>query len=512
VTTHHDVPPLVQLSRVSVTRNGCTLIRNLSWSLRAGERWAILGRNGAGKSTFLCLARGDIWPDRDGCGERLFCLNGRPEKSPLEFRRLSSLCSTALLAAYRRHGLNLNVQEVLASGLFDSLRPHVRLTPEQRHAVHRIAAELDLTSLLDRSMLELSNGQSQMVLLARAMVKDPAVLFLDEIGDSLDEPARYRLQEAVQTRVQSGAAIVWATHRPDSLALASNDQMLLQDGQQTERVAPLRKPSTHGATPEHSRQSPRGSSLLEPHRGPRLLHKGPTPSTHPAEPGEAVIRIDQADVVLHGRPVLRDLCWTIRRHEHWAVSGPNGSGKSTLFRLILGQVHPLPGGSIQRFNRDRVPIRDIRQRIGHFSPDLEAWHTSSQSGLETVLSGLFGHIGLNRPVTKDQRKLAMGWLRGFGLAHLADRDIRCLSCGELRLLLLLRAVIHEPELLLVDEPCSGLDTVARQGVLNLLNDLAWKTAQLIMISHREEDFPACLQKKLILGDGAVQGIVSLPKA
>jgi molybdate transport system ATP-binding protein len=497
--------PWVRLSRASLSRNGRRLLQDVSWRLRPGEHWLVLGANGAGKSTFLRLVRGDIWPDQDSRGERIYVVDGKPEKSPLGFRRISGLCSTDLLSLYRRHHLHVPVREVIASGLFDAPRQLVSLSSDQTEGVQETAARLNIETLLDTSILHLSNGQAQLALVARSLVKNPAVLFLDEIGDSLDTDSRQRLWEIVCGQVSQGTQLILATHKPEDWPVSQAWRLVLENGCQQDPDKLLSQRPTASPRVPRSRSGQETVSLKTlPVRS--SAGNGRDKAFQAQNDSHPLISIQQADIVINAHPILRDITWTIHRHEHWGVTGPNGSGKSTLLRLLLGELHPLPGGSIIRRLPGLESLRDLKQAAGFFSPDIEARLTGYQTGLETVISGIYGHIDLHGQVTAQDADLGRAWLDRFGLDHLAERDIRFLSCGELRLLLLLRASINQPELLLVDEPCSGLDTAAAESIKELLGALAAGSCQLIMVSHRLEDFPECVQQRLRLDHGRIQSI------
>src|SRR5690606_18778354 len=188
------------------------------------------------------------------------------------------------------------------------------------------------------------------------------------------------------------------------------------------------------------------------------------------------------------RPVIRDLNWTIARGEHWAILGANGSGKSTLMSLVYGDLHPALGGTIERADAPfGTPIERWKRRVGWVSPELQADHYLATSIEEIVVSGRYASVGLNDPATAAHRKAARVWLQFFGIDNLRERKPRQVSYGQMRLALLARAMINEPELLLLDEPCTGLDGEVRERVLAVLQRLAQNGTQIVMAVHDPED-------------------------
>lgn len=198
--------------------------------------------------------------------------------------------------------------------------------------------------------------------------------------------------------------------------------------------------------------------------------------------------ITNATIYREYRPVIRNLNWTLRRGEHWAVLGANGSGKSTLLNMIHGDLHPALGGTIER---DGVPfgtrIEEWKRRVGWVSPELQADHYLVGSIEEIVISGRYASVGLNDPPTKSDRAAARRWLEFFGLSALRERGPRQVSYGQMRLALIARAMVNEPELLLLDEPCTGLDGDVRAFVLDALQRLAMGGTQIVMAVHDKGD-------------------------
>ncbi|MGH8235512.1 MAG: ABC transporter ATP-binding protein, partial [Steroidobacteraceae bacterium] len=215
-----------------------------------------------------------------------------------------------------------------------------------------------------------------------------------------------------------------------------------------------------------------------------------------------LVRIANVTVYRHYRPVIRDLNWTLLSGQHWAVLGANGSGKSTLLSLIYGDLHPALGGTIERAGLsagDR--IEDWKGRVAWVSPELQADHFAAQSLEEVVISGRYASVGLNSPPTATDRRTARRWLEYFGIAELRDRGPRSVSYGQMRLALLARAMANDPELLLLDEPCTGLDRDVRERVLREIERLARRGTQFVIAVHDPEDIVPAVRRVLTIGRG-----------
>ena len=177
--------------------------------------------------------------------------------------------------------------------------------------------------------------------------------------------------------------------------------------------------------------------------------------------------------------------------------GANGSGKSTLLSLIYGDLHPALGGTIERAGLSvGERIEEWKRRVAWVSPELQADHFAAHSLEEVVISGRYASVGLNAPATAADRRIARRWLKFFGIAALRDRGPRSVSYGQMRLALLARAMANDPELLLLDEPCTGLDGDMREHVLREIEKLARNGTQIVMAVHDAEDIVPAVKNVL----------------
>ncbi len=474
---------LVELHNVSVSQGRAVILSGISWTLSTGENWAILGRNGAGKTTFLKLVRGDIWP-APNCGLRLFHVNGAARKSPIGFREKTGMVSHDLLDTYKRNGRSVKGLDVVLSGFFDSTYLHQAPDAEQIARSKEVIASLNIEDLVEKEFLSLSLGQAKRILIARAIVHKPRLLILDELGAGLDTESKKTVMEIVQGLTENGTQILCSTHIEEGLPSVVTHVLRLDEGKIV------------GYGPKEEMPVAEGKE-------PARLFTLRTPEHSAVSNGSPLITIKDVDVFRKGKPVLHRINWTIKPADNWAVLGRNGSGKTTLLRLISGDLAPVWGGSISRFGTESHNLWEIRRRISLVSADLQTWHESRQTGLDAVVSGFFGSIGVHDTVAPHQSLAARQWLQDYDLEGLADRDIRTLSYGQLRILLIMRAMVTNPMMLLLDEPLSGLDKRVRSQVLNLLDSLASKGTVLVYVTHRISELPRSITKALVLKNGTV---------
>ncbi|NIQ00233.1 MAG: ATP-binding cassette domain-containing protein [Nitrospinaceae bacterium] len=216
-----------------------------------------------------------------------------------------------------------------------------------------------------------------------------------------------------------------------------------------------------------------------------------------------LVQIKNASVYLGDTRVLKSIDWTVRPNESWALVGNNGSGKTTLLKLIFGELLPIEGGQVHWFgNREWTGLADVREKVGYVSAEYQQNYDQNVSGLQVVESGFFASIGLWDPVSAARKKRARECLHLMEIEHLADKPFYHMSYGESRRVLLARALVHRPALLILDEPCAGLDIPTRERFLATLQKLPRKTRMIYVTHHIEEILPA-VSHVLYLKEGTV---------
>lgn len=471
------------LENVVVSRGGRPILDGVSWHLPPGGRVALAGANGAGKSTLLRLARGEIWPDQlpggGFAGQRLYVTDGKASPSPLEARPRIGLAGVDMRDLYRRRGWGVSGWLVVVSGLTDSPLPSGLVGEAQRAAAFEALEGLNLTDLAHRPFTELSQGQAMAVLLARAMVRKPEWLFLDECADGLDASSRRLLHRVLTDLAGRGVGLAAATHHLSSLPGLGFDALVLEDGKAVYQ----------------------GPLADAPKKRRAVSARSASPSPAGPSPAGPVIVVRGADVELGGRKALSGLDWELSPGEHWVVAGRNGAGKSTFIKLLSGDLHP-SGGFISRFGLpEPVSLWDLRARLGVVSWEGQAEYPPEVTVRDVLVSGFFGSFGLYETPGPAMLATAAHWLDRLGLAALADRPMSTLSQGQARKAMIGRALAFDPCVLLLDEPLGGLDPEARAETLTLLDDLAAQGKQLVMVTHNPHEIPASMTHALELEDG-----------
>ncbi len=205
------------------------------------------------------------------------------------------------------------------------------------------------------------------------------------------------------------------------------------------------------------------------------------------------------------RAILRDVSWTVRAGERWAVLGPNGSGKTTLLSLLCGDHPQAYANDLWLFGRKRgsgESIWDIKRHIGLVSPELHLYFSEPLTAFQTAATGFFDVLA-RRPTTLAQDALVRSLFDEFGLTDLGERPFARLSLGEQRLVLLLRALVKRPPLLILDEPFQAIDTRLTARVRDWLDHRLGPDQTLLFVSHHIEEIPRTVDRRLRLAAGRV---------
>ncbi len=202
------------------------------------------------------------------------------------------------------------------------------------------------------------------------------------------------------------------------------------------------------------------------------------------------------------RTILSELDWTVHNGERWALSGQNGAGKSTLLSLVCADNPQSYACDIVLFDRQRghgESIWDIKKHIGYVSPEMHRAYNRDMPAIRIVASGLKDSVGLYVKPSADDYTTCRQWMRFFGIEELADRTFLKLSSGEQRMVLLARAFVKDPELLILDEPLHGLDAARGELVKEIINTFCQrKNKTLIIVTHYKENLPQCITDSIYL--------------
>lgn len=219
---------------------------------------------------------------------------------------------------------------------------------------------------------------------------------------------------------------------------------------------------------------------------------------------EEIISLDNVSYIRNGKYILKDINWHVNRGEHWVILGPNGSGKTTTLNMVNGYIFPSQGHvKVLEFEFGHSSIIELRKRIGWVSSALSQFIPTNDYPLHIVLSGKFASLGLWEKVDDDDIARANEILDLLKIRHLAERKYGMLSQGEKQKVLIGRALMNHPDIIIFDEAFNGLDIFARHDMEITINELAEGNITFILVTHNTDEILPVFGKTLLLKDGQV---------
>ncbi len=499
----------IALHAASVRRGGKWALHEVSCRFEPGERWALLGDNGAGKTQLLKLLSGAVWPTPSaGRPTQAAPSPGAPAGRPVpesatRVYRFGEAIVPLIDAKphmayiggesqdkYARYEWNLAVHELVATGLHGTdllLNP---ITAPEARQVAKMLKRCGLERYARRRFLTLSYGEKRLALLARALVQNPDWLLLDEFYNGLDLDYRRRIDAVLAAARRRGQSWVATAHRAADVPRGTGSVLSLAAGK-VESVGRLARAQLQQLA---QRAAETGDLLL---RKPQRDAARPPPQAR--DPKPLLLKLTDVDLYVEYRAVLKQVNWQLRRGEHWAIFGANGAGKSSFLKLLYGDLAPALGGNIERAGHPRgTHISEWKRRVGLVSPELQTTYLVDVSVLELVASGRHSSIGLVDTLTRADERDARKWLEFFDLMPFAKARPRELSYGQLRRALIARAMAADAQILLLDEPLTGLDPGQRAVMKQLLQRLMRRRVTLIAAVHHAEDLPGGITHALRL--------------
>lgn len=493
-----------------------TLLENVSWKMSSKEAWLVVGANGSGKANFLNALAGDgarFVPNKDGA----FFSNAFENSAEI----ISLEKAAALIEEERAndeseyveggvdHGRTARV--FLCEGI---LGKKIRRQTNGEFEIPEMAARLEnfpevklcgIENILDRGLKYLSTGEIRRTYLCRALLGKKRLLILSDPFAGLDAQSRKILLDffdGIATRQlknsceESGAfpRIILSMERfneiPESincvLEFSKNAISFCGSRREYEEILSQRQKENSDFREKNKIEFKQTVQ--------NLVAENFSDEKNSAE--RILVEMCGVNVGWGEHRVLRDLSWTLRRGEHWLIRGPNGSGKTTFLELITGDNMQVFCNDVKIFGARRgsgETIWDIKKRLGIVSYRLHVeYRMVGQNLLGVIVSGFHDSIGLYEAAGDVEIAAAKKWLALGGFSGRENEQFSNLSYGEQRAILILRASVKSPEILILDEPCHGLDENFRQKILDLLETIAESgTTTLLHVTHDSSEALAC---------------------
>ncbi|WP_416305396.1 molybdate ABC transporter ATP-binding protein ModF [Neptunicella sp. SCSIO 80796] len=461
----------VCIHQVTAQFNRQFRLHDINWQISAGQHWAIVGANGSGKSALAALLA--------GAGE---IVQGELELILDDTAIVSSETLKVLLDEERKKD-DADILDIIPVGTTarELIFNHSTNKQADLGLYEQLVELFNFSHLLESAFTALSTGETRKLLLIRALIHQPKLLILDEPYDGLDSHTCQNLAVLLE-QLSQHTTMVLVLNRFDEIAdfvehFAYMQQGTLslqvnrQDQQQFEHLYQL----LHLETTDLAL--------------PPMDNSGQRPPELAAD--QPLVRMQQAAVRYGEQTIFDKLDWTIQPGQHWQLSGPNGSGKTCLLNMITGDHPQCYANDIFVFGFQRgsgESIWQIKQYIGFVSNSLHLQYRVNSSVRHSIISGFYDSIGLYQTPSKQQIQIADQWLELLGLDQYANQGFQQMSFGDQRLILIARAMIKHPTLLIMDEPCLGLDDINRQRVLALIEHICTaENTTVLYVNHHAED-------------------------
>lgn len=474
--------PFITLENVTIRIRDRMVFRDTDWEIRTGQQWAILGPNGAGKSTLARVLINDIPYSRGTVTKHQDDAAGY-----VSFELQDWMINTAEMRRDGRSGHRSSPGRELARDAL--VYGNSRVAPGSPF-FDKVVDLIRIGPLLDREVRFLSTGEIRKVLIVRALLKSPRLLILDEPLSGIDPASRAELTEVMNRLGDLGTQLILITNHPEEVLPCITHVLFVRDCKILERGK--REDVMKGEVLDLLYQN-----SLPPGKQPKKVRAKSAQGG-----GRPLVELRNVSVRYGRRKILDRLSWKMGSGENWAITGPNGSGKTTLLKLITGDNLQGYSNKIFLFGRRKGSgemLWETRQRIGFVSSEQLVNYRKTARVSDAVASGFFDSVGLYRNLSAEQKEKVRCWMDLLGIGRLQERLFDQTSYGEKRLVMIARALVKSPELLILDEPCEGLDPANRRALLGLVDHIGRDTpTDIIYVTHYPEELPGCITHKLEL--------------
>jgi molybdate transport system ATP-binding protein len=424
----------------------------INWTWNEGESWVILGENGSGKTNFSELIAAQM--------------PGKTKK--VSFEDLEDLLEQQIQQDDSEYTGRVDT----GTALYEFLG----LDQGETLPAGTIPPPAGLEKLMNSGLRILSTGEIRKSLIYKALLENPDLLILDEPFDGLDKESVLQMQEMIQSLITEGIPVLMILNRKSEILPCHSHVAVFREFQIV----------FEGSKEEWIQFDKEEIPLKQ-----NTMKIPGAPGGSPKIEEQTLVEIRNTTVRYGEKTILDRVNWQVKKGEHWKITGPNGAGKSTLLGLITGDQPQAYANDIRLFGKPRgsgESIWEIKEKLGIISPALQLSYRVSLTARMCIVSGLYDSIGIYNSVPPRERALADEWLRYIGMFQKAETPIKKLSYGEQRLLLIARGLIKHPALLILDEPCQGLDDRNRERILDVLGNFAGESeTTLLYVTHHEED-------------------------
>ncbi len=471
---------MLKLKNIDIKINRKTILNNINADFSFGSSWVIAGINGSGKSILGKVISGLIKPEKGNisCTVNTAYSSFELQDKIMDIER--KIDSSRLM-----HG---------ATDKGTAAKDWLSLNTYQDKAyADKLLSMFSLYGVLTQGLRVLSTGEFRKIILLSALLKKPELLVIDDPFDGLDINSRENLKTIINELAKNNQKIIIITSKVEDIFSECTHMLLLAEGK-VKFSGPLKK-----GLALYNKEL-----ILEKkiHTHNNFSPYGKQNGTISEQNDNILIEMKDVSVNYGKLEVLSKLNWKVKRGDKWKITGPNGSGKSTLLSLVNGENQQAYSNNIHLFGRKRgsgESVWDIKKRIGFVSGDFQLNYRVRTTVLEVLLSGIYDSIGLYKEINNQDKEKAYNWLDFTGLVKKQNFMFRDLSYGEMRMVLLARAMIKNPSLLILDEPCQGLDNYNKDKILDICEKIGSSPESTILfVTHDQTINLNCFTNTLIL--------------
>ena len=462
------------------TRQGGFELRNISFSLNDKENLVITGASGSGKTMLAKALSGQLFFTGElkidySTDTHLF-----PKARHVEQRNTIKNRSNRIGGYYQQRYNSTDNEDSY------TVSEELRFISNDEKRIDFLLSELSIAYLKDKPLLQLSSGEHKRFQIVKALLEPVQLLVMDEPFVGLDVASAKKLNEiltAVSTAGTKLVVIAGARHHfPD----CATHVLELNNGIQKNFLKKEDFVAVNGAASQ-------------------ILNSSALPLRKSGMNFENAILMKNVTVKYNDKIILDNINWQVKKGERWLLKGRNGAGKSTLMSLVVADNPQAYSNEIYLFDKRRgsgESIWDIKKNIGFVSPEMVAFFDQSISCFDAIASGYFESMCLYKKLTEEQNQHIHYWLKTLNITNLAQKPLAAVSSGMQKLFLLIRSFIKNPPLLLLDEPCQGLDEFQTKEFVKLVDAICAQTdTTLVYISHHTNEVPACITNVMELEDG-----------